>query len=155
MLRTEQQVLRGAGSTGPTGLGSTGATGPTGRTGPRGLGSTGPTGPCCTGATGPTGQMGATGANGFTGPERQSRCRCLLLGNAGTSDALNHVGTTDGVPVVVSSQISANGFRFTSASQTIEPLNGADVAFLGLGAGINTVAGGGSENTAIGQAIRR
>ena len=85
--------------------GPQGATGPTGAAGVAGVngttGATGPTGPSGTngtiginGATGPTGPTGITGATGTF-----SNNAWLILGNAGTVDGTNFLGTTDNVPM--------------------------------------------------------
>ena len=96
------------GATGPQGpIGNTGPAGPTGATGPQGpIGNTGPAGP--TGATGPQGPIGNTGLTGPTGPAGPTGATgpqgptgtfttnaWLILGNAGTTPAVNFVGTTD------------------------------------------------------------
>lgn len=111
------------GATGPTGLGDTGvtgATGPlgqTGATGPTGLGDTGvagPTGPLGqTGATGPTG-LGATGATGPIGP----------TGSVGATGAtgLGATGATGPVgPTGPSAGLSAFGYVYNTAAQTLAP----------------------------------
>ncbi len=72
-----------------------GGTGPAGPTGP--TGSAGTNG--ATGATGTTGLTGLTGATGATGPTGSgSGNEWLLLGNAGTVDGVNFIGTTDNIP---------------------------------------------------------
>jgi trimeric autotransporter adhesin len=99
---TGSQGLQGIqGITGPTGnqgpQGFQGATGPTGPQGTQGLqgiaGITGDTGP--QGTTGPAGIAGITGATGADG----SLNAWALLGNAGTLDGTNFLGTTDNIPM--------------------------------------------------------
>lgn len=84
------------GMVGPTGPGG-GATGPTGNNGA--TGSTGATGP--TGATGSTGETGATGSTGSTGSIGATGSSAadawLLLGNSGTVQGVNFLGTIDNV----------------------------------------------------------
>lgn len=74
------------GATGPSGV-----VGPTGPAGAQGIqGEDGPTGPSgVIGPTGPAGNDGADGAENAWG----------LLGNSGTVDGTNFIGTTDDVPV--------------------------------------------------------
>jgi len=82
-----------AGVTGPSGAdGATGPQGPTGTAGSTGI--AGPTGP--SGADGATGSTGANGATGATGPSGAANA-WALLGNAGTVDGINFLGTTDNV----------------------------------------------------------
>lgn len=85
----------GVGPTGPTGpTGATGATGATGTAGPAGpTGPQGPTGPF----GGPPGPTGITGPTGPTGPAGDISGAWKILGNAGTVDGTNFLGTTDGV----------------------------------------------------------
>ena len=83
---SEPSILAGGGGRG--GRGRDGATGPTGP----GVGATGATGSA--GATGSTGATGATGADGDV-----ASLAWLLLGNAGTVDGVNFLGTLDNVPL--------------------------------------------------------
>ena len=63
-----------------------------------GGGSTvGPTG--ATGVTGPTGLSGMTGATGPTGAGVDTMPDWHILGNSGTIDSINFIGTTDSVPL--------------------------------------------------------
>jgi hypothetical protein len=83
------------GATGATGAGLTGNTGPTGANGTDGTtGLTGPTG--TNGVTGLTGATGATGATGSSGADGALNA-WGLLGNAGTVDGTNFIGTTNNV----------------------------------------------------------
>ncbi len=71
-----------------TGSGATGPTGPTGSSGVSGIsGNTG-----VDGLTGPTGPTGPTGASDTTNAWK-------LMGNAGTVDGVNFLGTIDNVPM--------------------------------------------------------
>jgi len=87
-----------AGATGPQGLqGVQGVAGPTGSQGLQGIqGFQGPTGPAgLNGATGAQGIQGVTGATGADGALNA----WSLLGNAGTVDGTNFIGTSDNVPL--------------------------------------------------------
>src|ERR1700756_3611737 len=53
------------------------------------------------GSVGPTGPTGNTGATGPTGPTGNSSNAWLLLGNAGTVDGTNFIGTTDNIPLTI------------------------------------------------------
>jgi len=118
-----------AGITGPTGpngiTGNNGPTGPTGSTGiPGSNGNTGPTGPFGTtgatgsvgsvgaagaagakGATGPSGPTGATGPLGGpagpTGPTGVITGAWTLVGNTGTVDGTDFLGTKDSVAFTI------------------------------------------------------
>ncbi|MGB3947514.1 MAG: tail fiber domain-containing protein [Bacteroidia bacterium] len=114
----EVGVTGNTGATGLTGntgeVGATGVTGATGATGNNGaigatgntgaVGSTGNTGEVgATGNDGATGAVGATGATGRTGSTGATGADGALtawsrLGNAGTVDGTNFIGTTDNAP---------------------------------------------------------
>ena len=97
-----------------------GTPGPTGATGPSGA----------DGAIGATGAAGATGANGATGATGTSGSADAWsrLGNVGTVDGTNFIGTTDNIPfnIRVNNQ-KAGRVRFNGAS--------AGETFLGYQAG--------------------
>lgn len=128
------------GATGPAGgpTGATGALGTTGPTGPTGVGETG-----ATGTTGSTGNTGATGATGSTADV--ASLAWLLLGNSGTVDGVNFLGTIDDV---------ALNFRVNNLSSgRIESNTGATGSngntYLGSEAG-NFLTSTGIQNTATG-----
>ena len=133
------------GVTGITGaIGSTGTTSSTGVTGLTGLtGSTGSTG--LTGAIGATGSSGLTGVQGLTGATgitgSSAADAWLLLGNTGTVDGTNFIGTTDNVPF--------NVRVFNQASGRIDP--NLQNAFWGYQAGYTNTTG--YRNTVIGHII--
>jgi hypothetical protein len=91
------------GPIGPTGVnGLQGVTGPTGDQGLQGIqGVTGPSGDQglqgLQGVTGPTGDVGLQGVQGPTGADGAQNA-WALIGNAGTADGVNFLGTIDNVP---------------------------------------------------------
>ncbi|MDO9187031.1 MAG: tail fiber domain-containing protein [Bacteroidia bacterium] len=124
-----------AGNTGATGsVGSTGSTGSTGNMGSTGnTGATGSAGVNGTngsaGSTGSTGSIGATGADG-------AQNAWALLGNAGTVDGINFIGTIDNIPL----NIRVN-------NQKAGRIDQAGPTFLGYQAGNSNTA---TSNTGIG-----
>jgi len=126
------------GATGPQGI--PGVTGATGVAGSQGIqGDTGPTGPAgIQGIQGITGPAGAQGTQGVTGPTGADGAlnAWALLGNAGTVDGINAIGTTDNVPL----SFIVNGQK----SGKIDVTSGT---FLGYQSGMNN---SGIENTAFG-----
>lgn len=128
------------GPIGPQGIpGDTGLTGPQGPAGPTGAtGLQGPIGlqgiPGDTGLTGPQGPMGPQGIPGTPG----SLDAWARLGNAGTTPAVNFIGTTDNADLVMRTnnmeraRIAANGFVGigTTTPGALLHVNGGNVRFI-------------------------
>lgn len=89
-IRLQGNAVGGFSRSGSNASGVTGATGPTGISG-----LTGPTGATGSGVTGPTGATGSTGETGATGSSAADAW--LLLGNTGTTQGVNFLGTIDDV----------------------------------------------------------
>ncbi len=127
-LQGIQGVQGPAGATGATGAnGATGAQGIQGELGPTGAqgiqGETGPTGAQglqgIQGATGPIGLQGSQGVQGETGPIGPTGAdgalnAWSLLGNSGTSDITNFIGTTDANDFVIKTKNIERGRIDTS-----------------------------------------
>lgn len=130
-----------AGNTGATGsTGSTGSAGSTGNTGAAGndgtngvTGATGSTGG--NGINGSTGNTGSTGSTGATGADGAQNA-WALLGNAGTVDGTNFIGTTDNIP-----------FNIRVNYQNAGKINPEGSVFFGHHAGDNNTT---TSNTGIG-----
>lgn len=152
-------IMGATGTTGATGaVGTTGITGTTGSIGTTGIaGTTGEVG-----STGATGIMGTTGDIGATGADLGTHW--TITGNAGTTPAINFIGTTDPVDWVVKTnntekvRVLSNGnvgigtispltklhiadsgpveFRLSPGSPGISGLNNAAIRFTGENFGI-------------------
>ena len=142
-------LLAQKGDTGPQGLqgvmGPTGVAGPQGATGPIGL--QGPIG--LTGATGATGPQGAIGATGPQGPPGSADA-WSRTGNAGTTNGVNFLGTTDNQPLElrVNSQprlrMGVNGSVALGANTTASGASSTAMGFATLASGDRSTAIGDS-----------
>lgn len=114
-----------------------------------------------TGAVGPVGPIGLTGPAGATGPQGPAGSADAWgrLGNAGTSEALSFIGTTDNVPLsfrvnnVLAGRIDAVGDRLFFGADAGKSSTG--VKNTGIGYQALTANTSGSFNTATGAAALR
>jgi hypothetical protein len=145
------------GATGTQGIqGNTGTTGATGTQGVQGItGATGATGTQglqgITGATGLQGTVGATGATGADG----SLTAWRLLGNTGTIDGTNFIGTTDNVALNFRvNNLNAGKIGLTEGNTMFGYMSGSAISSGISNTGIGNSAllsnNSGSNNTAVG-----